>query len=267
MLRSLVGSEMCIRDRYQRRVRGKTGNTITLRANSQRAESTMRAPAAHVLLVLLISAACCQTIRRLSARVLHTVELQSMAVSTVHSLLVSALAGHCCVHDTPFTQSTMGEACVSITIGFMLWDARDLWVYNIPPVAPLLAHHLLSSFLMAVMLGTAAESTYPVCILLLTEMTTPVLNFKAYLEAKSSTSTVLYFATRWVLVVGWVYFRFFILLRFGVFVWAWWDQMRLIQHVLGVVIGLFLLAFNVTAFFEVVVPGIPWWPPQSSKQD
>lgn len=185
-------------------------------------------------------------------------DLKNRAVSSVHAALVGLLAAYTVYAYDELQIAPIGELNIACSIGYMAWDVVNMRAHGIEPFVPIAAHHILSAGGMAYMLIHSPDGTWPVSVLLISEMTTPILNMKALLEVQQKQNTSNYRLIRWLLLSTWIPFRLGVVAYFGYWTWTTWHRMSDTLIVLALMICPFLSVFNLVGLATFVTSGFPW---------
>ena len=168
------------------------------------------------------------------------------------------MAAYCVFTGASLQLDPLGELCISISIGYMVWDTMNMGWYDLKPFAPIATHHCLSAGGMSYMLTNSPDGTWAVCVLLMSELSTPILNAKAWLEFEGQQNTFNYRAIRWGLLGTWLVARLAVCAYFGYWTYTTWNDMSMTLIVLALMICPFLSIFNMVGMVTIVLPGFPW---------
>jgi hypothetical protein len=150
---------------------------------------------------------------------------------------------------------------IAIAAGYFYVDFAFITYYRIPPLLPIITHHLLAGWGFTGGLGPIGRFPLFGSLLLLTEFTTPFNNFSWFLEHSGMAHTRLYRVNFAVFTALWIVFR---LLNWFVIFYQWyvfWDDFRASNGYMQTILVLnfvFLFLLNWVYFF-IAGPFLPYY--------
>ncbi|EPS63169.1 hypothetical protein M569_11619, partial [Genlisea aurea] len=191
-------------------------------------------------------------------------EWNNRGFSTFHAIVVAAAALYLFLFsdvfanspDYPivFRSSPLSDAVLGVSLGYFLTDlAMILYQYPALGGAEYIIHHGLSMYSILLSLLTGQAQFY-ILMVLLTEITTPFVNLRWYLDASGLKTSKLYIANGVALFFGWLAARIVLIAYFFYHIWRHLDQVRKVFPVgfyslIGVPGLLFLM--NVFWFWKI----------------
>jgi len=193
-------------------------------------------------------------------------EWQTRVASTFHSLTVWSiscyviLTDHEMANQPVFTKNPLSGIAFCISIGYFASDFLKIIRYRIPPVLPIICHHLFAGWGFLICVSTIGEAHWFGTFLLLTEATNPFNNTYWFLEKLGRKNTVFYQLIGYCFVFSWFIFR---ILVNPVVVWKaylFWDHLMelsfYLKFLLALNIGFLMLMNNVYfitgPFYEII---------------
>lgn len=185
---------------------------------------------------------------------------------SVTSLATVITSGPLDFTDANGLEPALGCIGLCVSVGYFLYDFYVLIETNFHPLAPMIAHHILSGGCMALIALSVPRAAWYACLLQATEVTAPNNIFIFFLERRSGhKGMLLYSAARWLQLALWLVMRELLFVYFAYMVWRDWGSMPPIMKALGWGTGVPLFAFNTAGLFKVVLKGFPWRPTKESK--
>lgn len=141
---------------------------------------------------------------------------------------------------------------IAIAAAYFYVDFCFIMYYRIPPLLPIIVHHLLAGWGFTGGLGPVGRFPLFGSLLLLTEFTTPFNNFSWFMEKAGWAQTRLYRVNFFVFTALWVVFR---LLNWWVIFYQWyvhWDGFRAANGYMQTILVanfIFLFLLNHVYFF------------------
>ncbi|KAK3165785.1 hypothetical protein QOZ80_1AG0037700 [Eleusine coracana subsp. coracana] len=187
---------------------------------------------ASILAGVLMSGAVYEIARKVSSRCfksynglnrMQKVEWNNRCFSTVHALVVAAVSFYLVVISDLFNEnvhngmlidrkSWLSDAMFGVSIGYFLMDlAMILWYFPKLGGKEYLFHHGLSIYALGLALLSGKAHVY-ILMVLFTEVTTPCVNLRWYLDVAGQKNSNLYVYNGLALFAGWLIAR---ILLFG----------------------------------------------------
>jgi len=147
---------------------------------------------------------------------IEQIEWQSRIVSTVHASIVFPLVVYILLSDAEFSvnpatsRNPIGDFTMCLSVGYFLSDLILILRHRIPPLLPLILHHVFAGWAFIMAIGPKGGARWFGTYLLLTEATAPWNNTH---WALSRTSMKDHHITRYVgylFVLTWIVFRLLI---------------------------------------------------------
>ncbi|XP_058075205.1 uncharacterized protein LOC131223733 isoform X2 [Magnolia sinica] len=167
------------------------------------------------------------------------VEWNNRGFSTFHALLAAAISFYLVVLSDLFRDdghdelvinrhSTLSNTILGVSIGYFLADlGMILWCFPALGGKEYVVHHGLSmySILLALMSG---QAQIYILMVLFTEITTPFVNLRWYLDVAGQKSSKLYVYNGIALFVGWLVARVLLFIFFFTHMYLHFDQVKMI---------------------------------------
>lgn len=167
------------------------------------------------------------------------IEWNNRGFSTVHSILVAAVSFYLLVLSELFKESTAivsivhrkslwSDSLLGISIGYFLTDlGMILWYFPALGGMEYVLHHALSMYAIILSL-ISGEAQYYILMVLFSEITTPFVNLRWYLDVYGQKSSMLYICNGVALFLGWLAARILLFIFFFTHIYLHFDQVRTI---------------------------------------
>ncbi|KAE9596102.1 hypothetical protein Lal_00031215 [Lupinus albus] len=165
------------------------------------------------------------------------IEWNNRGFSTIHALLVSCTSFYLLVisdlfsedsHEDPVVNrsSTLSNTVFGISIGYFVTDlAMIFWYFPALGGLQYVLHHGLSMFSIILSLLSGEVQIY-VLMILFSEMTTPFVNLRWYLDAAGLKSCKLYIVNGIAMFFGWLVARILLFIYFFYHMWTHFDEVK-----------------------------------------
>lgn len=165
------------------------------------------------------------------------VEWNNRGFSTFHALLVASASLYFLLLSDEFDENSHGDSIVfststlsdilfGISIGYFLSDlAMILWHFPALGGLEYLLHHGLSMYSIFLSLISGQARVY-ILMVLFTEMTTPFINLRWYLDVAGQKNSKLYTYNGIALFLGWLVARVILFIFFFVHMFIHFDQVK-----------------------------------------
>ena len=188
----------------------------------------------------------------------------SRIVSTLHAVIVCLLAAfvvHSSAADDELDERKLWYGVLSLTIsfGYFVCDMVLMVFTGYEPLAPLMAHHVLSAGCMCWVAFDVPRAVWYACLLQCSEATVPINNYIWLLEERGRRCSREYCAARWLQLLVWLAVREALFVVFGWCVARHWAAMTISMKALGLCAGIPLALFNTGGLIAVILEGFPWW--------
>ncbi|XP_078437294.1 uncharacterized protein LOC144707902 isoform X2 [Wolffia australiana] len=189
-----------------------------------------------------ISSSCCKSYSQLSKS--KKIEWNNRGFSTFHAVVVAVVSFHLIVvsdlfkpdaHPQPIIsrKSTASDAIFGISLGYFLYDlGMILWLYPALGGAEYIVHHGLSMYSFSLALLSGQAHLY-ILMVLFSEVTTPFVNLRWYLDVAGLKSSKIYLWNGVALTAGWLAVRILLFVHLFAHMYRHFDQVR----------GMFALGF------------------------
>ncbi|XP_071720354.1 uncharacterized protein [Rutidosis leptorrhynchoides] len=129
--------------------------------------------------------------------------------------------------------SASSDTLLGISIGYFLSDfGMIVWTYPTLGGAEYFLHHGLSLFAIVQSLISGQVQFY-ILIVLFTEITTPFVNLRWYLDVANKKNSTLYMLNGIAMFVGWLVARIILFVYFFYHIYTHFDQVKLVYYPLG----------------------------------
>lgn len=165
------------------------------------------------------------------------IEWNNRGFSTFHAILAAAVSFYLLVVsdlfkdnflDVPMIarKSVVSDAMFGISIGYFLSDlAMILWLYPALGGKEYILHHGLSLYAIFLSLISGKAQAY-ILMVLFSEITTPFVNLRWYLDLAGQKNSMLYLYNGIALFFGWLAARIVLFIYFFVHVYLHFDQVK-----------------------------------------
>eukprot|EP01114_Cavostelium_apophysatum_P008192 TRINITY_DN2051_c0_g1_i2.p1 TRINITY_DN2051_c0_g1~~TRINITY_DN2051_c0_g1_i2.p1 ORF type:complete len:293 (+),score=26.62 TRINITY_DN2051_c0_g1_i2:104-982(+) len=157
-------------------------------------------------------------------------EWQSRIVSTIHAVVVFPIVLWVCLTDYDYHadpvngRSEWSDFAMCLGVGYFLSDFILIMIYNIPPLWPIVCHHVFAGWGFLLAVSSVGASRWFGCYMLLTEATTPFNNTHwALVKSGMKDSKI----TKWIgyiWTINWILFRLAINPFLVYRVWYFWNE-------------------------------------------
>ncbi|KAL0914881.1 hypothetical protein M5K25_015268 [Dendrobium thyrsiflorum] len=167
------------------------------------------------------------------------IEWNNRGFSTFHAILVAAISFYLLVLSDLYKERTavgsiidrkslLSDSLCGISIGYFLTDlGMILWYFPALGGVEYVLHHVLSMYAIALSL-ISGQAQYYILMVLFSEITTPFVNLRWYLDAYGQKSSMLYICNGVALFLGWLAARILLFIFFFVHMYLHFDQVRTI---------------------------------------
>jgi len=193
-----------------------------------------------------------------SLPLVEQIEHQSRIVSTLHAALVFPIVFWVILtdneyHNDPINgRNAWSDISMAMGVGYFLSDFILVVKYQIPPVWPIVFHHVFAGFGFLIAIGQLGGARWFGCYLLLTEATTPFNNTHWALHKCGMQTSKITKIVGYIFTINWVVFRLsinpFLLYR----IYHLWNDLLLMDIYLVVILFanvVFLVLMNSVFFF------------------
>ncbi|KAL5720696.1 hypothetical protein ACHQM5_013340 [Ranunculus cassubicifolius] len=168
---------------------------------------------------------------------LQKMEWNNRGFSTFHALVVAVGSFYLLVlsdhfgensHDGSFINRTsvFSDTMLGVSIGYFLSDmGMILWYFPALGGFEYLLHHALSMFSILLSL-ISGQGQYYILMVLFSEMTTPFVNLRWYLDVANQKGSKLYICNGIALFLGWLVARVVLFTYFFVHMYLHFDQVK-----------------------------------------
>ncbi|CAL4953932.1 unnamed protein product [Urochloa decumbens] len=182
-----------------------------------------------------VSSRCFKGYSRLSH--MQKVEWNNRGFSTFHAVVAAAISFYLVVISDLFTEdvnngiiidrkSWLSDAMFGVSIGYFLTDlAMILWYFPSLGGKEYLLHHGLSMYAIGLALLSGKAHMY-ILMVLFTEVTTPFVNLRWYLDVAGQKTCSLYLYNGVALFVGWLVARIILFVYLFTLMYFHYDQAR-----------------------------------------
>ncbi|GAY62798.1 hypothetical protein CUMW_220680 [Citrus unshiu] len=183
----------------------------------------------------IISVLCFKGYRKLSNE--KKLEWNNRGFSTFHAFIASTASLYLLLLSDLFSEdyhdeliinrtSSLSETVLGISIGYFLSDlAMILWLYPALGGLEYVLHHGLSMFSIFLALVSGKAQIY-ILMVLFTEITTPFVNLRWYLDVAGLKSSNIYICNGVALFLGWLVARILLFIYFFVHMAIYFDQVK-----------------------------------------
>jgi len=194
-----------------------------------------------------------------SLSLMDKVEFQSRVASTVHAVIVFPIVAYVVLTDTEYNNNPVfgrnewSDIAMCFSIGYFLSDSVLVLKYWIPPVVPIMCHHIFAGWGFLLAIGAHGSGRWFGCYLLLTEATAIWNNGRwslikiGYDERTTITQIFGYMFT-----LNWIVFRLLINPFLLYKIYNYWSDIIKSGPFIYTLLGLniiFLILLNTTFFF------------------
>jgi len=182
-------------------------------------------------------------------------EMQSRVASTLHSVIVFPICFCVVVFDLEFFNNPVrgsNDWCLiamAIGVGYFLSDSILILKYNIPPIVPIMAHHIFAGWGFLGAIGSIGQSRWFPTYMLLTEATTPFNNTHWMMGKLGLSETRTYRVISLTFATTWLIFRVLINPLLIWRLYLFWEHLAEMRHynkmALSVNISFLLLLNNI----------------------
>ncbi|KAK9079845.1 hypothetical protein SSX86_001518 [Deinandra increscens subsp. villosa] len=171
-------------------------------------------------------------------------EWKNRGFSTFHALFAAIGSMYFLVFSDLFDEHTKEEllvnrssvssdALLGMSIGYFFSDlAMIIWTYPTLGGLEYLLHHGLSLFAIVQSLLSGQVQFY-ILIVLFTEITTPFVNLRWYLDVAGKKNSTLYLLNGVAMFVGWLVARVILFVFFFYHIYTHFDQVKLVYYPMG----------------------------------
>ncbi|KAH0457294.1 hypothetical protein IEQ34_012609 [Dendrobium chrysotoxum] len=163
------------------------------------------------------------------------IEWNNRGFSTFHAILVAAISFYLLVLSDLFKERTavgsiidrkslLSDSLCGISIGYFFTDlGMILWYFPALGGMEYVLHHVLSMY--AILLSLiSGQAQYYILMVLFSEITTPFVNLRWYLDAYGQKSSMLYICNGVALFLGWLAARILLFIFFFAHMYLHFDQ-------------------------------------------
>ncbi|PKU69322.1 transmembrane protein 56-B [Dendrobium catenatum] len=167
------------------------------------------------------------------------IEWNNRGFSTFHAILVAAISFYLLVLSDLFKEGTavgsivdrkslLSDCLCGISIGYFLTDlGMILWYFPALGGVEYVLHHVLSMYAIVLSL-ISGQAQYYILMVLFSEITTPFVNLRWYLDAYGQKSSMLYIFNGVALFLGWLAARILLFIFFFAHMYLHFDKVRTI---------------------------------------
>nr|GEY46366.1 transmembrane protein 56-B-like [Tanacetum cinerariifolium] len=171
-------------------------------------------------------------------------EWKNRGFSTFHALFTAVGSLYFLVFSDVFDESNQKELIINrssvpsdivlgVSIGYFFTDlAMIIWTYPTLGGVEYFFHHGLSLFAIIQSLISGQVQFY-ILIVLFTEITTPFVNLRWYLDVANKKSSTLYMLNGLAMFVGWLFARIILFVYFFYHIYTHFDQVKLVYYPMG----------------------------------
>lgn len=165
------------------------------------------------------------------------IEWNNRGFSTFHAILVAAVSFYLLVLSDLFKEGTptdfvvhrkslLSDFLLGVSIGYFLTDiGMILWYFPALGGIEYVFHHGFSLYAIILSL-ISGQAQYYILMVLFSEITTPFVNLRWYLDVYGQKSSMLYFFNGVTLFLGWLAARILLFIFFFVHMYLHFDQVR-----------------------------------------
>lgn len=165
------------------------------------------------------------------------IEWDNRGFSTVHAIVVSVTAAYLLFWSdffkdegpygpVVFRSSILSQVILGVSIGYFISDlAMILWVYPALGGKEYVLHHLLSMISLSLSLYSAQAHFY-LYVVLFSEITTPFVNLRWYLNMAGMKNSKAYVFNGILLFFGWLFARVLLFVYFFFHIYQHYDQVK-----------------------------------------
>ncbi|XP_020580290.1 transmembrane protein 56-B [Phalaenopsis equestris] len=166
------------------------------------------------------------------------IEWNNRGFSTFHAILVAAISFYLLVLSDLFDETAIGsivhrksllsDSLLGISIGYFLTDfGMILWYFPALGGMEYVLHHVLSMYAIILSL-ISGQAQYYILMILFSEITTPFVNLRWYLDVYGKKSSMLYICNGVALFLGWLAVRILLFIFFFAHTYLHFEQVKTI---------------------------------------
>lgn len=167
----------------------------------------------------------------------HQIEWNNRAISTVHSIFVTAMSLYIAFWSDLFSgdqlsglitfrNSTLSTCVLGVSVGYFLVDlAMIIWLYPSLGGMEYVVHHLFSLTALTYAMLTGEGQLYTFMVLI-SEATTPSINLRWYLDVAGMKKTKAYIINGVIIFLAWMVARILLFMYIFCHMYLHYDQVR-----------------------------------------
>ncbi|ONK61721.1 uncharacterized protein A4U43_C08F32870 [Asparagus officinalis] len=197
------------------------------------------------------------------------IEWNNRGFSTFHSIVAAAVSFYLLVLSDTFKdenpgglvvnrKSILSDAMFGISLGYFLTDmAMILWLFPSLGGKEYILHHGISMYSILMSLISGQAHIY-ILMVLFSEITTPFVNLRWYLDIAGQKSSTLYIYNGVAMFVGWLVARIILFIYFFTHLYLHFDQVKTIFPLgyYSLLIGPCMLAVLNVVWFKKILRGM-----------
>jgi len=185
-------------------------------------------------------------------------EWQTRIVSTLHAVIVFPIAVYvvCFEHEyranPVFGKSDTAIIAFAMGVGYFFSDFVMVLFYRIPPMTPIILHHVFAGWGFLIAVGPLAQGAWYGVALLLTEASTPLNNTHWMLMKSGKEDTFWCTTVGKTFAISWFFFRILPFPYILYMVYLFWSDLMHMKFYVQLVLGLniaWLMFMNYVYFF------------------